>query len=260
MSDIKISVDNRVATLTIQREAVKNAISSELRTEEFIPALRDIRENDDAKVLLIETAGNDLFSAGGNLKEVLEIDFDPTELRAIEETWTDLYWELQTLGKPTVAKVDGDMYAGAANMSMYIDVVVAIDDARIGWPEVNRGIFEWFSASRLPHFIGPRMAMYMLLTGDTLSATEAVQHGLITKAVPSDELDSEVESVVQMLLEQSPRTLKLLKKSVYKSIEMSPESAFEEIKKDALEMNRSEPPMIEGITAFLEKREPEWES
>jgi len=257
MTDIDVRVDDGVATVTIDRREKKNALRSSVRTEELAPVIRECRRDDDVRVLVLRTAG-DVFSTGGDMRELLEEDFDAEAIKRIGEGWEELHFQLVNLGKPTVAVVDGLALAGAANLLLYVDIVVATEDAKIGWAGVDHGIVEWFSATRLQHYVGPRKAMYFLLTGELVDAVEAEELGLVTRTVPPDRLEETVDDIVGSLVRKNPRTIERMRELVYRSMEMSPESAFQMAKRDVYDLNSDEPPLAEGIEAFVEDRDPDW--
>jgi enoyl-CoA hydratase/carnithine racemase len=257
MADVALDIVDGAAYLTVGREEKKNALDSKLRSETITPKIRECRQNDDVQVLVFQTEG-DVFSTGGDLQELLANDYRAEAIKRIGESWEELHFQLLNLGKPTVAKVDGLALAGAANLLLYNDIVVATEDAQIGWSGVGWGIVEWFSSTRLQHYIGPRKAMYYLLTGELIDAIDAEAMGLVTKTVPSEELDATVDDIVDSLTDKHPRTLKRMREAVYRSMEMSPSAALEVTKRDVYDLNSSDPPLEEGIEAFLENRKPDW--
>lgn len=258
MDDVEFTIEDGVAEITVHREAKKNAMESAMRKDTIAPFVRDCRDDDDVRVLVFRTDGDEVFSTGGDLQELLDNEFDADAIKRIGESWEELHFQLENLGKPTVAVVDGLALAGAANLLLYMDIVVASTDAQIGWAGVNRGIVEWFSSTRLQHYIGPRKAMYYLLTGELVDAADAAEMGLVTTAVPPAELDATVDDVVASLTDKHPETLARMREAVYRSMEMSPASALEVTKRDVYDLNSGEPPLQEGIEAFLEDRDPEW--
>lgn len=257
MADVTLDIVDGAAFLTVGCEEKKNAMDSNLRSETIAPKILECRQNDDVQVLVFQTEG-DVFSTGGDLQELLDNDYRAEAIKRIGESWEELHFQLLNLGKPTVAKVDGLALAGAANLLLYNDIVVATEDAQIGWSGVGWGIVEWFSSTRLQHYIGPRKAMYYLLTGELIDAIDAEAMGLVTKTVPSEELDATVDNIVDSLTDKHPRTLKRMREAVYRSMEMSPSAALEVTKRDVYDLNSSDPPLEEGIEAFLENRKPDW--
>jgi len=257
MTEINYQLEDHIATITIDRQEKKNALRSTFRTEELAPMIRECGQNDAVRVLVLRTEG-DVFSTGGDMGELLEADFDAEAIKRIGEGWEELHFQLLNLGKPTIAVVDGLAVAGAANLLLYMDIVIANEDAKIGWSGVDHGIVEWFSSTRLQHYIGPRQAMYLLLTGELIDGTEAEKLGLVTRAVPDDQLESVVDDVIEKLVSENPRTVKRMREWVYRSMEMSPDSAFQMAKRDVYDLNSSDPPLVEGIEAFVENRDPDW--
>jgi len=257
MDDVELTIDDSVAEIVVHREEKKNAMESALREETIAPFVRDCRDDDEVRVLVFRTAG-DVFSTGGDLQELLDNDFDAEAIKQIGESWEELHFQLENLGKPTIAVVDGLALAGAANLLLYMDIVVASTEAKIGWAGVNRGIVEWFSSTRLQHYIGPRKAMYYLLTGELIDAADAAEMGLVTVAVEPDKLDATVKQIVESLQNKHPETIARMREAVYRSLEMSPSAALETTKRDVYQLNSGDPPLQEGIEAFLDGRDPNW--
>jgi len=253
MVNATFSVADGVARIRVEREEALNSIDLETK-EEIIERLGEYDDDEDVRAVLFETAGEKAFSAGGDLKEVVEEDF---ALEPFTESWDRLFTRMTTMDTPTVAKLDGFTFGGGFDLMLHTDIVVAAEDAKIGQPEVNLGIVNHFSPAFLPPAIGTKKTLDLLLTGDPITGAEAKELGLVARAVPAEELDAEVESVLSSLKSHSPEILSRIKSVVYEGIEMSPSAARDHAENVAHEAAEG-PWMREGVEAQLEKRDPSW--
>ena len=254
MVNAEFSVEDGVGYITVQRAEALNAIDSPTKFE-IIDTLDEYRENDDVKVVVFESEGDQAFVAGGDLKEVPENDYS---LKYFTDSWEELFTTMMTLGKPTVAKVDGWALGGGFDLLLHTDIVIAADDAMIGQPEIGLGILNHFSPPMLPDLVGLRKTMELLLTGEPVSGEAAEEIGLVTRSVARDELDDEVQDVVDSLVDKSPRITKLVKEAVYTSINMAPSASRELLEAQSLHSARNDPDYMEGVRAQIEGRDPEW--
>ena len=141
---------------------------------------------------------------------------------------------------------------------LHSDFVIASTDAQIGQPEVDLGIVNHFSPPKLLQQVGLRKTMELMMTGETISGREAADIGLVTRAVDPDSLDSEVDDLVDTLVNKNPRTLKQLKEGIYASANMAPDAAKAHLEYISLTAAREHDDYREGIDAQLEDREPRW--
>jgi enoyl-CoA hydratase/carnithine racemase len=252
MVNAEFSVENGVGYVTVQREEALNAIDSPTKFE-IIDVLGEYREDDEVKVVVFQSEGDQAFVAGGDLKEVPEHDYS---LKYFTDSWEELFTTM--MGKPTVAKVDGWALGGGFDLILHTDIVIAADDAMIGQPEVGLGIMNHFSPPMLPDLVGLRKTMELLLTGDPITGAEAERIGLVTRSVPREDLDDEVQSLLDSLLGHSPRITKLVKEAVYTSINMAPDAARAHLEARSLESARDDPDYMEGVRAQIENRDPVW--
>lgn len=253
MVNAEFRVDGPVATVAIQREEALNAIDSPTKTA-IIDELDGWRD-EDVRVVVIESEGEQAFCAGGDLHEVKEMDYS---LKHFTDSWAELFEVMTTMPQPTIAAVDGYTLGGGFDLMLHTDIVIAADDATIGQPEVGLGIVNHFSPPMLLATVGLRKTMELMLTGETISGAEAERIGLVTRSVPADELDETVEEVAESLVSKSPRIVGKLKRGIYTSLDMSPAGARSHLESVALESARTDPDFREGVDAQLENRDPDW--
>lgn len=254
MVNASFTVADAVGYVTIDRPEKLNAIDLPTKRA-IIDHLEDYRDDDDVRVVVFRSAGDGAFSAGGDLGEVVESDY---QLTPFTESWEELFELMHALGKPTVAKVDGYALGGGFDMVLHTDIVVASEDAKFGQPEIDLGLVNHFSPPLLHRTVGLRKTLEVMMLGEHIPAKKAEEMGLVTRCVPHDDLDDEVADVVETLKEKPPRIMKKLKDAIYDSLEMSPASGRDHIERVAVESVREDPDHPEGVDAVLDGRDPDW--
>lgn len=254
MVNASFTVADGVGHITLERDEKLNAIDLPTKSE-IISRLEAYRDDDDVQVVLFQSEGDRAFCAGGDLQEVYELDY---QLTPFTESWDELFSLMHNLGKPTVAKVDGYTLGGGFDLMLHTDIVIASDDATLGQPEINLGLVNHFSPPMLHRMVGLRKTLEIMMLGEQMTAEEAAEMGLITRCVPADELDDEIDDVLETLTSKPPRIMKKLKESIYASLEMSPSSGRNHIERISVESVREDPDHPEGVDAQLEGREPNW--
>jgi enoyl-CoA hydratase/carnithine racemase len=245
---------NHAAYITIEREEKLNAIDTETKVE-ITERIESYRDDQEVRAIVISSAGEKAFCAGGDVAEIPEVDYS---LEYFTETWEELFETMRSSGVPTIAKIDGITLGGGFDLMLHSDFVVAADDARIGQPEVDLGIVNHFSPPQLLQQVGFRKTMEILMTGETISGAEAEKIGLVTRSVPREELDAEVDALVETLVNKSPRILGKIKKGLYTSTDLSPTAATAHMERISLESAKEDPDYREGVQAQLEDRDPDW--
>ncbi|MDV3125187.1 enoyl-CoA hydratase [Mycobacterium sp. 21AC1] len=171
-----IDTTDRVRTLTLNRPQSRNALSSALRTA-FYGALRDAQADDDVDVVIL-TGADPVFCAGLDLKEL----GDTTELPDISPRWP-------AMTKPVIGAINGAAVTGGLELALYCDILIASEQARFADTHARVGLLPtWGLSVRLPQKVGVGLARRMSLTGDYLSAADALRAGLVTEVVPHDDL------------------------------------------------------------------------
>jgi enoyl-CoA hydratase/carnithine racemase len=250
---IQFETDGPVARLTMNRPEKRNALSL-AHMRELIHCLKATGEGKEAQVVIL--AGNGpAFCAGHDLSEM--VGRDPEFYRLLFDVCCELMETVQAIPQPVIAKVHGVATAAGCQLVATCDLVVASDEARFATPGVRIGLFCSTPMVALSRAIGQKKAMEMLLTGDFISAGEALAEGLVNRVVPADELASETQALVEKIAEASPLVVGVGKQAFYRQIEMPTEQAYA-YTKEIMSFNASFADAQEGICAFLEKRKPEW--
>jgi len=243
-----------VATLTLNRPAARNALSSALMAQ-LHEQLEELAEDRSVKVVVI--AGNGpAFCAGHDLKE-LRANTGREFYQRLFRQCSRLMLAIVNLPKPVIAKVHGIATAAGCQLVASCDLAVASDQARFATPGVNIGLFCSTPMVALSRAVGRKAAMEMLLTGDMVSAPEAQRLGLINRVVAADALDGETDRLARQIADKSPLVLAIGKEAFYQQAEMDLRDAYEHAS-DVMTHNMLARDAEEGIDAFIEKRPPKW--
>lgn len=211
LETVTLEVDGPVATITMNRPGKKNAMNPQMHRD-MNEALDIVEEDLDVKVLVITGVG-DSFSAGMDLEECfLEPYDDPQKFYRTNLVALKWFQRLKAFRAVTVAKVNGFAFGGGFEVTGLCDLAITVDTALFGLSEINFGIFPAGGATwAVTHNMPRKAALYYILTGDTLTGTQAEQYGLVNKAVPADQLEAETAKLIKKLVKKNPITLELAK-------------------------------------------------
>jgi len=253
LENVLYEVQGPLALITINRADKHNAIS--LATLDDLHTAVDAAADDDAvRVLAITGAGGKSFASGSDLSEVLHRDFR----KALEPIVQGLADKLERTPKPTIAAIDGICMGGGLEVALGCDLRVATPKSRFATPEGKLGIIPGGGAcARLPRIVGRGWGMEMMLMGEPIDADRALQIGLVTRLVESEDLIPEVRRMADHLAQFAPFVPRTMKAMVHFGMEASMAGAlmFEKYAQGALVQTEDK---VEGITAFLDKRTPEF--
>ena len=246
---------NQVATIVLNRPKSLNALNTALLTE-LRTALKDAEVDAAVRVIVITGAGDKAFCAGVDVAEIVEKSSE--EARAFSQWVQAVFTLIEELKKPVIAKINGFCLGGGLELALACDFRIAADTSIFGLPEVNLAIIPGGGGTqRLPRLIGKTKALELLMTGTPIDAAEAVRLTLVNAVVPGDDLEKKVDDFVQKLLTKSPVTLGILKAAVNNGLEMDLEHALE-YEAECFEAALKTEDAQEGLTAFIEKRKPEF--
>jgi methylglutaconyl-CoA hydratase len=245
-----------IAIVTLNRPDRRNALSRALIAE-LSDVLGGLAVEQGVRAIVITGAGP-TFCAGMDLKEAASLGSSTeAEKAAVQDAQAlaDLIDQLHHLSRPTVAALNGDALAGGAGLALACDVVIASSAARIGYPEVRRGLAAAIVIHDLVRQVGDRRARQLLLTGDPVSAQQAESWGLVNRVVPPDRCLDEALAQARGLAGAAPQALattkRLLDEAAGRPKSLRGAAAVSAAVRVADEA-------IEGIRAFLEKRPPSW--
>jgi enoyl-CoA hydratase/carnithine racemase len=253
-----IAVERRdhAHVITIDRPDQRNALDEAVATG--IVAALDAAEADPAcRVVILTGRGDKAFCAGGDLKSTTgdsPFDVDSSDPRNFVVA---LLRRMAACRLPIVARVNGHALAGGLGLLCACDLAVAVDTAKFGTPEVGIGVFPMMILPFLARVLPARKLMELCLTGDAITAGEAVAAGLINKAVPADQLDTVTDALVAKLASRSPTAIRLGKQGAHAMRDMALNEALEYAQL-MIAMMAQTTDATEGISAFRQKRDPEW--
>ena len=242
-----------MALITINRPARHNAISLDT-LEELHQAVGRAARAAAVRAIVITGAGDRAFASGSDLGEVLHRDFE----QALEPIVQGLADRLERTPKPTIAAINGICMGGGLEVALGCDLRIATPDARFATPEGRLGIIPGGGATaRLPRIVGRGWGMEMLLMGEPVDAERALAIGLVTRIVPAEELLAEAERIAEHLAGFAPFVPRTMKAMVNFGMEASLAGALmlEKYAQGALVQTQDK---VEGIRAFLEKRQPDF--
>ncbi len=255
---VHASQSGGILTLTLANPPA-NALS--IATMEALQAALDqARDNDAVRVVVLAATGK-VFCAGHDLKELTAHRADADRGRAFYETTMRLcagvMQSIVRLPKPVIAAVAGTATAAGCQLVASCDLAVANSEAMFATPGVNIGLFCSTPMVALSRNVSRKHAMEMLLTGEMIDATTAREFGLVNRVVPPEYLNQIVRKYAETIVSKSPLTLKIGKEAFYAQAEMGLSDAYDYAVKVMVE-NMMARDAEEGITAFVEKRKPEW--
>ncbi len=248
-----LAIEDRLAYLTMNRPARRNALSLE-HMEELIDAFRTVGRRGDVGAVILCGAGP-AFCAGHDLSEMT--GRSPEFYRHLFDTCTVLMETIQAIPQPVIAQVHGMATAAGCQLVATCDLAVAAEEARFATPGVKIGLFCATPMVALSRAVPAKKALEMLLTGDPISAAAACEFGLISRVVPAAELADATRALAVQIVASSAAVVGLGKQAFYRQLGMSQHQAYA-YAKEVMSFNATFADAQEGISAFLEKRHPHW--
>ncbi|MBX7061600.1 MAG: enoyl-CoA hydratase/isomerase family protein [Pyrinomonadaceae bacterium] len=254
MDTITIERRGRVAILTINRPDKLNALNSTVQRE-GVAALDELRADGEVRVLVITGSGEKAFIAGADISE---FEGHTPVTQRNEFQGRSLFNSLDQFPKPVIAMIDGFCLGGGNELAMACDIRMASDKSRFSQPEINLGIIPGGGGTqRLTNLVGEGRSMEMILTGDMIDAATAERIGLVNHVYPSAELEAETMKLAEKIAEKAPIALQLCKEAVkFASRSNLDEGLRREVDLFALVFSTED--KQEGVSAFLEKRKPDF--
>ena len=252
---IRYEVSEHVATVTLSRPDVHNAMNEAMRRE-LTECFEAVAVADDVKVVVVTGSGDKAFSAGADIREFVEplvpVRFREQRRRVDFRSAMDRCWQ------PIIAAINGYALGGGLEMALACDIRVAAANATLGLTEINLAIIPGGGGTqRLPRVVGRGKALELILTGGRIPADEALRIGLVERVVPAGEALKAATELARAMAAKAPVALRYAKEAVVKGLELRLADGLR-LEGDLSTLLRTTEDRVEGAKAFLEKRQPRW--
>jgi enoyl-CoA hydratase len=252
---VKYEVAEEVATVTLDNPEKRNMLSGQMLVE-LVDAMKTARDSEDVRAVVLTGAGEKVFCAGADLG-----GFGADVPLVSKHFATDLFLEffrlMPRLGKPSLCAANGHVLAGGMGLALSCDLLIAKEGATFGTPEINVGAFPYMIMAIIYRNVPRKKVNEMMLLGERLSAEQAVEYGLANKVVPAGEFDAAVAEWATKLASKSPVLMRLGHDAMYRQQDMAVDDALDYLRSQ-LSLTFSTEDIVEGVTAFFEKRDPQW--
>jgi enoyl-CoA hydratase/carnithine racemase len=244
-----------VATITLNQPDTRNALSNEVLSE-LIDAFESARDEDSVRCVVLTSSHERVFSSGANLGGFAG-DVPLVHKHFGSDRFVKLFRLIGELGKPSICAANGHVLAGSLGIALACDLIIAKDGAEFGTPEINVGAFPFMIMALIYRNVPRKRTNELLLLGDRISAQEAKEAGIVNKVVAPDDFQGAVNEWATKLASKSPVIMRLGKDAMFRQQDMAFLDALEYLHAQ-LSLALSTEDIVEGVTAFFEKREPQW--
>ncbi len=252
---ILIDVSDGIAVVTLSRPKVLNALNSALLGELDL-ALDALAIDDTVRAVILTGAGEKAFAAGADIQELAGLS--GVEGQALALRGQKIFGKLETLGKPVIAAINGFALGGGCELALAASIRIANETAKLGQPEVKLGLIPGYGGSqRLPRLVGKGAALKLLLTGEMISATEALRIGLVDEVVPAAELMDRARGLASVIASMASIAVRQCLAAVREGHELPLNEALAH-EAALFGICCGTEDKAEGTRAFLEKRKPVW--
>lgn len=249
--NILLDITDRIATITISREAQLNALNKATISELSI-CLQSLDEDPAVRVVILTGSGPKAFVAGADIKEFKDFNVE-RGMRLAYEGQMILFNKLERMGTPVIAAVNGFALGGGLELAMAAHMRIASDNARLGLPEVSLGVIPGYGGTqRLAHLVGKGKAMEMVATAGMITAEDALQWGLVNQVTTAEELMPAALKMASKIIKNSPMAIASALRAINAGYDHDTDGFAKEIEEFGNCFGT--PEFIEGTTAFVEKR------
>ncbi|MGI8559817.1 MAG: enoyl-CoA hydratase/isomerase family protein [Solirubrobacteraceae bacterium] len=245
-----------VATITLNDPDTRNALSQGL-LDALLEAFERARAEADVRCVVLASSHERTFSSGANLSGFAAPDAGLIDKHFASERFVRLFSLIGALGKPTICAARGHVLAGALGVALACDLVIASESASFGTPEINIGAYPFMIMALIYRNVPRKKANELLLLGERWSAEQAREAFLVNRVVPDAEFDAAVADWATQLASKSPLIMRLGKDAMFRQMDMPLADALAYLQSQ-LSLALSTEDIVEGVSAFFEKREPEW--
>jgi len=254
LEQVRLSSAGHVATVTLDRPEQRNPLSATM-LRDLASALRWCKEENDVRVVVLTGAGR-VFCAGADLSS-FDGDTSAIDKFRSRDLFVELFVLMAELGKPILGRINGHALAGGFGLACSCDLLVAVDTATFGTPEINVGIWPMMIQAILSRNVPRKVLLEMEMLGDRWTAAQLHALGVVNRVVPQEQLDTTVDAIAQHLARKSPVAMRLGRDSFYRHQDMDFRAAMHYLHGQFLLVSQTEDSR-EGIRAFFEKREPDF--
>ena len=252
---VRYEQDDTVVTLTLDAPESRNALSDDL-LDELIAGLERARDDLQVRVVVLTSSHDRVFSAGGDLKAFAG-DTSTIDKYAGLDRFPRIYKLIGGLGKPVICAANGDVLAGALGLALACDLVIAKQGVRFGCPEINVGVFPFMISALIYRNVDRLKANELIMLGDLIDTDEAARLNIVNAVVPADRFDEIVAEWARKIAAKSPLLMRLGKDAIDTTRDMSLPDALEALRSQ-LALAFTTEDIVEGVTAFRDRREPDW--
>lgn len=251
--NIVLEYKEGVGILKINRPEVMNALNLET-LDEISMGVKKLEDSKEVKVIVITGSGEKAFVAGADIAAMKEMTAEDADEFASQGHRCML--EIENCTKPVIAAVNGYALGGGTELALACDFIYASDNAKFGLPEVKLGIFPGFGGTqRLPRTVGVSRARELIFSGKTIAAEEALKWGLVSRVTSQGDLMNEVMNVAKVISNNGPLALGFAKHAINGGVGMTFDKGLD-LERQAFHKCFETEDRLEGVTAFLEKRKP----
>jgi len=250
--NILVTREEDIAIITFNRPKVLNALNRATMAE-LSAAADELESDENVRCIILTGAGEKAFVAGADIRELQAIE-SAAEGAAFAAQGQSILFKIENLSKPVIAAINGYALGGGCELAMACDIRIAADTAKLGQPEINLGIIPGYGGTqRLPRLVGKGYAKWLILSGDMISAQEALRIGLVEMVVPAEELMTKARELAHRIARKAPLAVACAKTSINVGSEtdLGTGCAYEASRFGLVCATEDR---VEGTTAFLEKR------
>ncbi len=254
--NILVEAHDGVAVITLNRPKVLNALNRALLTE-LDKAVDAIASDTSIRAVILTGAGEKAFAAGADIQELAQVS--AVEGQQLALRGQRLFSKIESLRVPVIAAINGFALGGGCELALACTIRIASEPAKLGQPEVKLGIIPGYGGSqRLPRLVGKGAALKLILTGEMITAAEALRIGLVEEVVPADQLMARAGQIARMIAAQAPLAIERSLDAVHNGYDLPLDEALK-YEAALFGVCCATADKAEGTKAFLEKRVPSWQ-
>ncbi|HEV7678075.1 MAG TPA: enoyl-CoA hydratase-related protein [Candidatus Dormibacteraeota bacterium] len=255
LTHVLYEVRDGVATVTLNQPEKRNPLSATM-LHDITAALQQAKDDDAVRAVILTGAGDKAFCAGADLSG-FGGDATEVEKHLGRGAFVDMFLTMEHLGKPLIGCVNGHALAGGFGLALACDMIVAADTATFGTTEINVGLWPMMIMAIINRQLPPKRCMELFMTGERIGAEQALQWGLVNRVTPQQEVRDAAWTLAQQLATKSPVIMRLGRDAFHAIDGMSFEAALRHLQAQLTLVTLTED-SVEGVTAFLEKRRPDF--